>query len=271
MLQCSHLCTWEGKDGYKSIYHLCDETKKLILRVYFNLFCSQKIFLLLHLILLCYCLLSIFANQLWTWARYDVYMWTVLPFSWIKGGKVEKKSVKMWGTKFSPLGVFWGMLCSAKVQSSTNSSVVHATSELVKLQKYTNDCAVFIAESPDQILSPVQCPAAFRWSHCRRGALYFSAQSHLREQVKYSCVTPSVNNHEKESKLHGIAQLSSICGASVDGLTWVEGNWSNVHSVKRVFYQKQEMLDFFSSILYECVTQEKPEMLPTYIAIDQVK
>ncbi|XP_042671415.1 anaphase-promoting complex subunit 1 isoform X1 [Centrocercus urophasianus] len=33
--------------------------------------------------------------------------------------------------------------------------------------------------------------------------------------------------------------------------------------------QKQEMLDFFSSILYECVTQEKPEMLPTYIAIDQ--
>uniref|UniRef100_A0A4W3J5N0 Anaphase promoting complex subunit 1 n=1 Tax=Callorhinchus milii TaxID=7868 RepID=A0A4W3J5N0_CALMI len=31
----------------------------------------------------------------------------------------------------------------------------------------------------------------------------------------------------------------------------------------------QEMLDLFSSILYECVTQEKPEMLPTYMAIDQ--
>jgi len=44
-----------------------------------------------------------------------------------------------------------------------------------------------------------------------------------------------------------------------------------VHFIKLVFYQKQEMLDFFSSILYECVTQEKPEMLPTYIAIDQVK
>ncbi|KAJ7425785.1 anaphase promoting complex subunit 1 [Willisornis vidua] len=33
--------------------------------------------------------------------------------------------------------------------------------------------------------------------------------------------------------------------------------------------EKQEILDLFSSILYECVTQENPEMLPTYIAIDQ--
>ncbi|KAM4693876.1 anaphase-promoting complex subunit 1 [Discoglossus pictus] len=32
---------------------------------------------------------------------------------------------------------------------------------------------------------------------------------------------------------------------------------------------KQEILDLFSSILYECVTQENPEMLPAYIAIDQ--
>ncbi|XP_059501188.1 anaphase-promoting complex subunit 1 isoform X1 [Stegostoma tigrinum] len=32
---------------------------------------------------------------------------------------------------------------------------------------------------------------------------------------------------------------------------------------------KQDMLDLLSSILYECVTQEKPEMLPTYMAIDQ--
>ncbi|KAH0622807.1 hypothetical protein JD844_025492 [Phrynosoma platyrhinos] len=33
--------------------------------------------------------------------------------------------------------------------------------------------------------------------------------------------------------------------------------------------QKREMFDLFSSILYECVTQENPEMLPAYIAIDQ--
>uniref|UniRef100_A0A287BCM0 Anaphase-promoting complex subunit 1 n=1 Tax=Sus scrofa TaxID=9823 RepID=A0A287BCM0_PIG len=33
--------------------------------------------------------------------------------------------------------------------------------------------------------------------------------------------------------------------------------------------QKQEILDLFSSILYECVTQETPEMLPAYIAMDQ--
>ena len=36
------------------------------------------------------------------------------------------------------------------------------------------------------------------------------------------------------------------------------------------FPQKQELLDLFSSVLYECVTQETPEMLPAYIAMDQV-
>ncbi|XP_069743780.1 anaphase-promoting complex subunit 1 [Narcine bancroftii] len=33
--------------------------------------------------------------------------------------------------------------------------------------------------------------------------------------------------------------------------------------------EKLVVLDLLSSILYECVTQEKPEMLPTYVAIDQ--
>ncbi|XP_015271620.1 PREDICTED: anaphase-promoting complex subunit 1 [Gekko japonicus] len=33
--------------------------------------------------------------------------------------------------------------------------------------------------------------------------------------------------------------------------------------------QKLEVFDLFSSILYECVSQENPEMLPAYIAIDQ--
>ncbi|XP_069035969.1 anaphase-promoting complex subunit 1 [Lepisosteus oculatus] len=32
---------------------------------------------------------------------------------------------------------------------------------------------------------------------------------------------------------------------------------------------KKDVLALFSAILYECVTQENPEMLPTYIAIDQ--
>ncbi|KAJ8250813.1 hypothetical protein COCON_G00227350 [Conger conger] len=36
-----------------------------------------------------------------------------------------------------------------------------------------------------------------------------------------------------------------------------------------VLYVFQERKQVFSAILYECVTQEKPEMLPTYIAIDQ--
>lgn len=35
--------------------------------------------------------------------------------------------------------------------------------------------------------------------------------------------------------------------------------------------QKQDSVALFSAILYECVTQENPEMLPTLISIDQVK
>ncbi|EGW04951.1 Anaphase-promoting complex subunit 1 [Cricetulus griseus] len=43
---------------------------------------------------------------------------------------------------------------------------------------------------------------------------------------------------------------------------------SNRNSDVRSF-KKQEILDLFSSILYECVAQETPEMLPAYIAMDQ--
>ena len=42
-------------------------------------------------------------------------------------------------------------------------------------------------------------------------------------------------------------------------------------SVVPVIPQREETLALFSAILYECVTQENPEMLPTYIAIDQVR
>lgn len=34
--------------------------------------------------------------------------------------------------------------------------------------------------------------------------------------------------------------------------------------------QREESHVLFSAMLYECVTQECPEMLPTYIAIEQV-
>lgn len=70
-LQSSHLCAGEGKVGYKLLLCLCSKTKKFILRVRFNLFFSQKQFQLSLLILLCFHSLIIFANQLWTWARYD--------------------------------------------------------------------------------------------------------------------------------------------------------------------------------------------------------
>lgn len=38
-----------------------------------------------------------------------------------------------------------------------------------------------------------------------------------------------------------------------------------------VFKQREDTLVLFSAMLYECVTQECPEMLPTYIAIEQVR
>lgn len=37
-----------------------------------------------------------------------------------------------------------------------------------------------------------------------------------------------------------------------------------------VCLQREDSLVLFSAMLYECVTQECPEMLPTYIAIEQV-
>ncbi|KAK2508840.1 hypothetical protein MC885_015117 [Smutsia gigantea] len=43
---------------------------------------------------------------------------------------------------------------------------------------------------------------------------------------------------------------------------------ANRNSEARAF-KKQEILDLFSSVLYECVTQETPEMLPAYVAMDQ--
>uniref|UniRef100_A0A8B9HLH4 Anaphase-promoting complex subunit 1 n=1 Tax=Astyanax mexicanus TaxID=7994 RepID=A0A8B9HLH4_ASTMX len=46
----------------------------------------------------------------------------------------------------------------------------------------------------------------------------------------------------------------------------------NMKQVNMLKYRKMQMITvaLFSAILYECVTQENPEMLPTHIAIDQV-
>lgn len=52
---------------------------------------------------------------------------------------------------------------------------------------------------------------------------------------------------------------------------WIDfGIYIDVLQKDSDFPQKQEILDLFSSVLYECVTQETPEMLPAYIAMDQV-
>lgn len=42
-------------------------------------------------------------------------------------------------------------------------------------------------------------------------------------------------------------------------------------SLSAVSLQREDTLVLFSAMLYECVTQECPEMLPTYVAIEQVK
>lgn len=54
-------------------------------------------------------------------------------------------------------------------------------------------------------------------------------------------------------------------------ISWIDfGVYIDVLQTASDFPQKQEILDLFSSVLYECVTQETPEMLPAYIAMDQV-
>lgn len=43
-----------------------------------------------------------------------------------------------------------------------------------------------------------------------------------------------------------------------------------IRSLHVLSLQREDTLVLFSAMLYECVTQECPEMLPTYIAIEQV-
>lgn len=44
----------------------------------------------------------------------------------------------------------------------------------------------------------------------------------------------------------------------------------HTHTFTLLCLQREDTLVLFSAMLYECVTQECPEMLPTYIAIEQV-
>uniref|UniRef100_A0A8C8G0I9 Anaphase-promoting complex subunit 1 n=1 Tax=Oncorhynchus tshawytscha TaxID=74940 RepID=A0A8C8G0I9_ONCTS len=66
-----------------------------------------------------------------------------------------------------------------------------------------------------------------------------------------SLLAPNVNNRNSEVRTFKV-QTSWLSTAHVSPLV-----------------NKRDTLALFSAILYECVTQENPEMLPTYIAIDQ--
>uniref|UniRef100_A0A673WJI8 Anaphase-promoting complex subunit 1 n=1 Tax=Salmo trutta TaxID=8032 RepID=A0A673WJI8_SALTR len=72
-----------------------------------------------------------------------------------------------------------------------------------------------------------------------------------------SLLAPNVNNRNSEVRTFKPEAISTFTSDAA------------LVSFAEYFCKKQDTLALFSAILYECVTQENPEMLPTYIAIDQ--
>uniref|UniRef100_A0A673WJD6 Anaphase-promoting complex subunit 1 n=1 Tax=Salmo trutta TaxID=8032 RepID=A0A673WJD6_SALTR len=79
-----------------------------------------------------------------------------------------------------------------------------------------------------------------------------------------SLLAPNVNNRNSEVRTFKPEAISTFTSDAAL-VSFAEYFCKASESVKH----KQDTLALFSAILYECVTQENPEMLPTYIAIDQ--
>ncbi|KAI1886381.1 hypothetical protein AGOR_G00213430 [Albula goreensis] len=79
-----------------------------------------------------------------------------------------------------------------------------------------------------------------------------------------SLLAPNVNNRNPEVRTFK-PQVISTFTSDAALVSFAEYFCKPAENMKH----KQETLALFSAILYECVTQENPEMLPTYIAIDQ--
>ncbi|XP_062851927.1 anaphase-promoting complex subunit 1 [Trichomycterus rosablanca] len=79
-----------------------------------------------------------------------------------------------------------------------------------------------------------------------------------------SLLAPSVNNRNMEVRTFKPEAISAF--TSDDALVSFAKYFCRTENLKH----KQDTVALFSAILYECVTQENPEMLPTHISIDQV-
>ncbi|XP_023863200.1 anaphase-promoting complex subunit 1 isoform X2 [Salvelinus sp. IW2-2015] len=79
-----------------------------------------------------------------------------------------------------------------------------------------------------------------------------------------SLLAPNVNNRNSEVRTFKPEAISTFTSDAAL-VSFAEYFCKASDSVKH----KRDTLALFSAILYECVTQENPEMLPTYIAIDQ--
>ncbi|XP_018595771.2 anaphase-promoting complex subunit 1 isoform X3 [Scleropages formosus] len=79
-----------------------------------------------------------------------------------------------------------------------------------------------------------------------------------------SLLAPSVNNRNPEVRTFKPEAISTFTSDAAL-VSFAEYFCKPAENMKH----KQDTLALFSAILYECVTQENPEMLPTYIAIDQ--
>ncbi|XP_048864523.1 anaphase-promoting complex subunit 1 isoform X2 [Brienomyrus brachyistius] len=79
-----------------------------------------------------------------------------------------------------------------------------------------------------------------------------------------SLLAPSVNNRNPEVRTFKPEAISTFTSDAAL-VSFAEYFCKPAENMK----EKQETLALFSAILYECVTQEIPEILPTYIAVDQ--
>ncbi|XP_046885397.1 LOW QUALITY PROTEIN: anaphase-promoting complex subunit 1 [Hypomesus transpacificus] len=79
-----------------------------------------------------------------------------------------------------------------------------------------------------------------------------------------SLLAPSVNNRNSEVRTFKPEAISTFTSDPAL-VSFAEYFCKASDGMKN----REETLALFSAILYECVTQENPEMLPTYIAIDQ--
>uniref|UniRef100_A0A6Q2YLC4 Anaphase-promoting complex subunit 1 n=1 Tax=Esox lucius TaxID=8010 RepID=A0A6Q2YLC4_ESOLU len=79
-----------------------------------------------------------------------------------------------------------------------------------------------------------------------------------------SLLAPNVNNRNSEVRTFKPEAISTFTSDAAL-VSFAEYFCKASESMKH----KQDTLAVFSTILYECVTQENPEMLPTYIAVDQ--